>query len=403
MGERVRYLLRALIGLTLIVVVDAIFARVAWTDDVTCTATSWTSDLSITNSESPGCAPQQVKCLRKGTGEVHLRFRNNTSGVTTRFIKKIDCTAKCGDNQFQTSEGEQCGEPGAPNCSNGQCMNCKCTETENKCGKKLVPDPDNPGAYIVSGDDAVEGDLCTMAPASPGESIYTEGACYLPEGKTSCVKDTNMGYGTCTGSLKIDPTTGKQTNILSCSDAEIVHGSKPCPDSDCLCKQSKNDRQCDYSNVKGRDPECQTFTKTPESVCTKYCMCTEGKCGDGTLDKGEDCDPKAPDFCGSGKYCTAQCRCDNLCGNGKIENFPDKGYSEQCDPPGASPGAQCPPPKPGATMRCTNQCQCEIVTNEKDVTITISPTISKSKGSFTVNINTTQTGGGSSAGTGGGG
>lgn len=73
---------------------------------------------------------------------------------------------------------------------------------------------------------------------------------------------------------------------------------------------------------------------------------TAPRCGDGTLDEGEDCDPPgATDQCAGGTTCSATCTCPSVavCGNGVVEG------AEQCDGAGQ---AQC-----ASGETCSN-CTC---------------------------------------------
>jgi cysteine-rich repeat protein len=67
-------------------------------------------------------------------------------------------------------------------------------------------------------------------------------------------------------------------------------------------------------------------------VCDAACRRIVARCGDGSIDAGEECDDGNPT---SGDGCCLACELE-LCGNGRIDAL------EQCEPPGtATCGAQC--------------------------------------------------------------
>lgn len=120
-----------------------------------------------------------------------------------------------------------------------------------------------------------------------------------------------------------------------------------------------------------------------ECFCASNCPPREAKpqpksCGNGTIDRGEECDPKSKQArggCKEGSKCTSSCSCEevpkgSVCGNNKVEP------GEQCDPP----GTEC-----GNGGKCNTSCICQAPERKAAAcpdTVKTRPLISRASGAL---------------------
>lgn len=131
------------------------------------------------------------------------------------------------------------------------------------------------------------------------------------------------------------------------------------------------DELCPESN-----PDPNILLCTPDTITACYCPNLRGcepaqdPCGNGTIDRGETCDPRAtPSGCRSGQTCAPGCkRCQrgqNTCGNGTI----DRDRGEVCDsratPNGCGQGERCAP----GCMSCEAAARHSECRNEQCVSV----------------------------------
>ena len=105
------------------------------------------------------------------------------------------------------------------------------------------------------------------------------------------------------------------------------------------------DRRCGNGTI-DRGEECDPPGSECANgeLCTNDCTCPAPICGNGAIDPGEDCDPPGSP-CADGSLCTTDCTCPApVCGNGTIDP------GEDCDPPGS--------PCNDGTAVCANDCTC---------------------------------------------
>jgi len=108
------------------------------------------------------------------------------------------------------------------------------------------------------------------------------------------------------------------------------------------------DRRCGNGTIdRGEDCDPPGSACTNGELCTNDCTCPVPVCGNGTIDPGEDCDPPGSPCNDGDGVCSDDCTCKvPLCGNGTIDP------GEQCDPPGSAcadgvtcaPDCTCPAP-----------------------------------------------------------
>jgi hypothetical protein len=76
-------------------------------------------------------------------------------------------------------------------------------------------------------------------------------------------------------------------------------------------------------------PSCPVLRKNFEKITGSSIFPCDRRCGDGTIERGEECDPPGSE-CPDGRPCNQDCTCpEPACGDGMVD--PD----EQCDPPGS--------------------------------------------------------------------
>ena len=196
----------------------------------------------------------------------------------------------------RANAGEQCGEPGLSCPSGSVCDTRVC-----------ICDPDVPRPYC--GDGRVNaGEQC----GEPGLSC--------PEGQ-----DCNERFCSCSGAPQcgdgtIDP--GEQ-----CSEPGLRCGPGTyCEDRSCICMPFVTKGRCN-NGILEEGEECDDGNARDFDGCSAFCQYERGACGDGILQRslGEQCEPSLHDPLLPFR-CTAACRIQNdFCGNG----IQDPG--EECD------------------------------------------------------------------------
>lgn len=107
-----------------------------------------------------------------------------------------------------------------------------------------------------------------------------------------------------------------------------------------LCNAYCEAQDCD---VHAR-PSCPVLRRNFEKITGSPVFPCDQACGDGTIQRGEDCDPPGSG-CSDGRTCNPDCTCpEPFCG----DEIVDPG--EQCDPPGSLCTTGIP---------CSDDCTCE--------------------------------------------
>src|SRR5512139_2884239 len=90
-------------------------------------------------------------------------------------------------------------------------------------------------------------------------------------------------------------------------------------------------------------PSCPVLRRNFEKITGSPVFPCDSRCGNGVIDRGEDCDPPGSP-CPDGELCADDCTCAGpICGNGVIDP------GEECDPPGSPCTTGVP---------CTATCSC---------------------------------------------
>lgn len=254
----------------------------------------------------------------------------NAAGLACNDACRFDfgaCTGRCGDGTVDTAAGEECEVLGTGNTVYGipdcaalgyyrhvafaKCnANCKvdrtiCEATAGRCGDG-VRDPTEEcdsadlGVPNADGDPAID---CRDLLAIPGHRYYG-GAISC---RANCTRDTSACHAFCGDGLKNGSEACDRTDVGGQACASGYAGSVTCDDQ---CTTITNTcgrlgdgvingpEECDGANV-GAGVTCASFgfnIGSGQVACTgpgtldlSSCA-TNGYCGDGLLQPGEDCD-----------------------------------------------------------------------------------------------------------------
>ena len=185
---------------------------------------------------------------------------------------------------------------------------------------------------------------------SSGKSVCIEGYCgdgIVQTGEEcDAAVDEIPGVG-CSANCKIDPgyeckKDGGACQSITCGDGELAPSDgyntyKTCDDNNAI-------------NGDGCSSECRIETGYHCDNSTGVSICSQGQCGDGVLDVGEECDDdnkEAGDGCSPTCKKEAMIECENgvckpICGDG-ITLWDMGEYSEECDDGNLIAGDGCSP------------------------------------------------------------
>lgn len=332
-------------------------------DDCSCTANA--CDLPVITPNDPRCTDCQTdedcnardKTYCDGT----VIKQDNGKCVDYECATETTPVVDCDDNSWCNGD-ETCAEPVGitvigPTCVAGTIRTCAddlycteneiCDENEDKC----VFTPKDCSSNDIDGVNT-----CTYNPDN-NPFTHDDREAFL----STCDEEKN----TCTtGNEDIAHECDKDNcgaecelgDTDSCEAAGGYSGIKACT-SACEWGECRTDEYCG-DGIINDDEECDgTAGVGPNQECNSECKLIDlSYCGDGIKNGVEECD--GTDGVPSGYKCTSECELKKICpepvcGNGELEK------GEECDD-GRSNGIPCDPGS-GVCMYCSNKCETVVL------------------------------------------
>ncbi|MFH1394227.1 MAG: hypothetical protein ABII71_05580 [Candidatus Micrarchaeota archaeon] len=266
--------------------------------------------------------------------------------------KDLETSVVCGDGKI-SSPMEDCdgGNVLYNICPEGQqCRICKCVGETTQCGDGSIggqEECDHGNSVTVRCEGGNVCYNCRCVP--PGE---------VPEGEEppeyqhlechneACVLVDGYGGDECSSNADCQEEVQPECGDGDVNGNEECESDNDCPSGmncyECHCSEEEPENDCGDEVVEGWE-ECEFDSDCYEGEVCLGCLCYDvpAYCGDGMVDSGEQCDPKAnPNGCGSGGVCSGGCRC---------VYPPELDCAEICS---ATPGAVVIPGAYGSSSEC---------------------------------------------------
>ena len=259
--------------------------------------TCMTEGLCLIGKATGGCALCNPGTFRCTGAELDM------CSDAGQYVKSQDCATEalckedagrctemlCEPNAVScSSDGstlKTCNADGSAFANSASCGNAGCNATLKMCNKCV------PGMRMCSGNSVT---VCSADGQSSNtmQCVATGGECMMSACQNGACTETKKPSGSaCSGGKKCD--SGGQ--CVACISAQDCPDPGPC-----------SDRKCSAG-------VCSPTMKASGASCGTNMQCDDGRCeqkpcGNGTMDPGEQCDPKAPAYVNSGGACVSDCR-----------------------------------------------------------------------------------------------